>query len=170
MSSMEISKAYTFDDILLVPQKSNVKPSDCQTATYLSKKIKLEVPIISAAMDTVSESKLAIAMAQLGGVSCIHKNMSIEQQVDEVLKVKKYESGMVVDPITIGPDNNISDVKRIITEKSISGIPVVNKNNQILGIITNRDLRFNLNDKIKVKDLMTKDVITIKQGYTSLSA
>jgi len=167
---MEISKAYTFDDILLIPQKSNVKPSDCQTATYLSKKIKLEVPIISAAMDTVSESKLAIAMAQLGGASCIHKNMSIEQQVDEVLKVKKYESGMVVDPITIGPDNNISDVKRIITEKSISGIPVVNKNNQILGIITNRDLRFNLNDKIKVKDLMTKDVITIKQGYTSLSA
>ena len=167
---MEISKAYTFDDILLVPQKSNVKPSDCQTATYLSKKIKLEVPIISAAMDTVSESKLAIAMAQLGGASCIHKNMSIEQQVDEVLKVKKYESGMVVDPITIGPDNNISDVKRIITEKSISGIPVVNKNNQILGIITNRDLRFNLNDKIKVKDLMTKDVITIRQGYTSLSA
>ena len=170
MSSMEISKAYTFDDILLIPQKSNVKPSDCQTATYLSKKIKLEVPIISAAMDTVSESKLAIAMAQLGGASCIHKNMSIEQQVDEVLKVKKYESGMVVDPITIGPDNNISDVKRIITEKSISGIPVVNKNNQILGIITNRDLRFNLNDKIKVKDLMTKDVITIRQGYTSLSA
>ena len=167
---MEISKAYTFDDILLVPQKSNVKPSDCQTATYLSKKIKLEVPIISAAMDTVSESKLAIAMAQLGGASCIHKNMSIEQQVDEVLKVKKYESGMVVDPITIGPDNNISDVKRIITEKSISGIPVVNKNNQILGIITNRDLRFNLNDKIKVKDLMTKNVITIKQGYNSLSA
>ena len=167
---MEISKAYTFDDILLIPQKSNVKPSDCQTATYLSKKIKLEVPIISAAMDTVSESKLAIAMAQLGGASCIHKNMSIEQQVDEVLKVKKYESGMVVDPITIGPDNNISDVKRIITEKSISGIPVVNKNNQILGIITNRDLRFNLNDKIKVKDLMTKNVITIKQGYTSLSA
>jgi IMP dehydrogenase len=167
---MEISKAYTFDDILLIPQKSNVKPSDCQTATYLSKKIKLEVPIISAAMDTVSESKLAIAMAQLGGASCIHKNMSIEQQVDEVLKVKKYESGMVVDPITIGPDNNISDVKRIITEKSISGIPVVNKNNQILGIITNRDLRFNLNDKIKVKDLMTKDVITIRQGYTSLSA
>jgi IMP dehydrogenase len=170
MSSMEISKAYTFDDILLIPQKSNVKPSDCQTATNLSKKIKLEVPIISAAMDTVSESKLAIAMAQLGGASCIHKNMSIEQQVDEVLKVKKYESGMVVDPITIGPDNNISDVKRIITEKSISGIPVVNKNNQILGIITNRDLRFNLNDKIKVKDLMTKDVITIRQGYTSLSA
>ena len=167
---MEISKAYTFDDILLIPQKSNVKPSDCQTATYLSKKIKLEVPIISAAMDTVSESKLAIAMAQLGGASCIHKNMSIEQQVDEVLKVKKYESGMVVDPITIGPDNNISDVKRIIAEKSISGIPVVNKNNQILGIITNRDLRFNLNDKIKVKDLMTKDVITIRQGYTSLSA
>ena len=167
---MEISKAYTFDDILLIPQKSNVKPSDCQTATYLSKKIKLEVPIISAAMDTVSESKLAIAMAQLGGASCIHKNMSIEQQVDEVLKVKKYESGMVVDPITIGPDNNISDVKRIITEKSISGIPVVNKNNQILGIITNRDLRFNLNDKIKVKDLMTKNVITIKQGYNSLSA
>ena len=170
MSSMEISKAYTFDDILLIPQKSNVKPSDCKIATYLSKKIKLEVPIISAAMDTVSESKLAIAMAQLGGASCIHKNMSIEQQVDEVLKVKKYESGMVVDPITIGPDNNISDVKRIITEKSISGIPVVNKNNQILGIITNRDLRFNLNDKIKVKDLMTKDVITIRQGYTSLSA
>ena len=121
-------------------------------------------------MDTVSESKLAIAMAQLGGASCLHKNMSIDQQVEEVLKVKKYESGMVVNPITIGPDNSISEVRTIIKEKHISGIPVVNNQNKILGIITNRDLRFSRNDKAKVKDLMTKNVITIKQGYSSNEA
>ena len=167
---MEISKAYTFDDVLLIPQKSTVQPSNCSTSTYISKNIKLEIPIISAAMDTVSESKLAIAMAQLGGVSCLHKNMSQDEQVQEVLKVKKYESGMVVNPITIGPNNSILDVKNIIREKNISGIPVVNLENKILGIITNRDLRFSNNDKAKVKDLMTKNVITIKQGYSNNEA
>ena len=167
---MEISKAYTFDDVLLVPQKSSVQPSSCNPASSISKNVKLQVPIISAAMDTVSESKLAIAMAQLGGVSCLHKNMSIKSQVDEVLKVKKYESGMVVNPITIGPKNFISDVKKIIKEKNISGIPVVNENNVVLGIITNRDLRFSRNDKMKVKELMTKNVITIKQGCSSTDA
>jgi len=167
---MEISKSYTFDDVLLVPQKSSVQPSSCNTSTYISKNIKLETPIISAAMDTVSESKLAIAMAQLGGVSCLHKNMSQDDQVQEVLKVKRYESGMVVNPITIGPNNSILDVKNIIREKNISGIPVVNLDNKILGIITNRDLRFSNNDKAKVKDLMTKNVITIKQGYSNNEA
>ena len=167
---MEISKAYTFDDVLLIPQKSSVQPSTCDTSSIISKNIKLQVPIISAAMDTVSESKLAIAMAQLGGVSCLHKNMSIKSQVDEVLKVKKYESGMVVNPITIGPKNLISDVKKIIKEKNISGIPVVNEHNEVLGIITNRDLRFSRNDKMKVKELMTKNVITIKQGCSSTEA
>ena len=167
---MEISKAYTFDDVLLIPQKSSVQPSNCNTSTYISKNIKLETPIISAAMDTVSESKLAIAMAQLGGVSCLHKNMSQDDQVQEVLKVKKYESGMVVNPITIGPNNSILDVKNIIREKNISGIPVVNLENKILGIITNRDLRFSNNDRAKVKDLMTKNVITIKQGYSNNQA
>ena len=167
---MEISKAYTFDDVLLIPQKSGVQPSSCNPSSNISKNIKLHVPIISAAMDTVSESKLAIAMAQLGGVSCIHKNMSIKSQVEEVLKVKKYESGMVVNPITIGPKNLISDVKKIIKEKNISGIPVVNENNVVLGIITNRDLRFSRNDKMKVKELMTKNVITNKQGCSSTDA
>ncbi len=167
---MEIPKAYTFDDVLLIPQKSSVQPSACDTSSSISKNIKLNVPIISAAMDTVSESKLAIAMAQLGGAACLHKNLSIESQVAEVLKVKKYESGMVVNPITIGPENSILEVKKIIKEKSISGIPVVNKKNEILGIITNRDLRFSRNDKAKVRDLMTKDVITIKQGYSSNEA
>ena len=113
---MEISKAYTFDDVLLIPQKSSVQPSLCNPSSDISHNIKLQVPIISAAMDTVSESKLAIAMAQLGGVSCLHKNMSIKSQVEEVLKVKKYESGMVVNPITIGPKNLISDVKKIIKD------------------------------------------------------
>ena len=167
---MEISKAYTFDDVLLIPQKSGVQPSSCNPSSNISKNIKLHVPIISAAMDTVSESKLAIAMAQLGGVSCLHKNMSIKSQVEEVLKVKKYESGMVVNPITIGPKNLISDVKKIIKEKNISGIPVVNEDNVVLGIITNRDLRFSRNDKMKVKELMTKNVITIKQGCSSIDA
>ena len=167
---MEISKAYTFDDVLLIPQKSSVQPSSCNTSSNISRNIKLQVPIISAAMDTVSESKLAIAMAQLGGVSCLHKNMSIKSQVEEVLKVKKYESGMVVNPITIGPKNLISDVKKIIKEKNISGIPVVNEDNVVLGISTNRDLRFSRNDKMKVKELMTKNVITIKQGCSSSDA
>ncbi len=167
---MEISKAYTFDDVLLIPQKSCVQPSSCNPSSNISKNIKLYVPIISAAMDTVSESKLAIAMAQLGGVSCLHKNMSIKSQVEEVLKVKKYESGMVVNPITIGPKNLISDVKKIIKEKNISGIPVVNEDKVVLGIITNRDLRFSRNDKMKVKELMTKNVITIKQGCSSTDA
>ena len=167
---MEISKAYTFDDVLLIPQKSGVQPSLCNPSSNISKNIKLHVPIISAAMDTVSESKLAIAMAQLGGVSCLHKNMSIKSQVEEVLKVKKYESGMVVNPITIGPKNLISDVKKIIKEKNISGIPVVNEDKVVLGIITNRDLRFSRNDKMKVKELMTKNVITIKQGCSSTDA
>ena len=167
---MEISKAYTFDDVLLIPQRSDVKPSNCSTLTSISKNISLEVPIISAAMDTVSESKLAIAMAQLGGAACLHKNISIANQVEEVSKVKKYESGMVINPITIGPENSISEVKKIIKEKNISGIPVVNRKNEILGIITNRDLRFSRNDKAKVKDLMTKRVITIKEGYSSNEA
>ena len=167
---MEISKAYTFDDVLLIPQRSDVKPSNCSTLTSISKNISLEVPIISAAMDTVSESKLAIAMAQLGGAACLHKNISIANQVEEVSKVKKYESGMVINPITIGPENSISEVKKIIKEKNISGIPVVNRKNEILGIITNRDLRFNRNDRAKVKDLMTKRVITIKEGYSSNEA
>tara|TARA_B100000212_G_scaffold333751_1_gene303660 strand:+ start:1266 stop:2726 length:1461 start_codon:yes stop_codon:yes gene_type:complete len=167
---MEISKAYTFDDVLLIPQKSSVQPSSCNPSSNISRNIRLQVPIISAAMDTVSESKLAIAMAQLGGVSCLHKNMSIKSQVEEVLKVKKYESGMVVNPITIGPKNLISDVKKIIKEKNISGIPVVNETNVVLGIITNRDLRFSRNDKMKVKELMTKNVITIKQGCSSTDA
>ena len=114
---MEIPRAYTFDDVLLIPQKSSVQPSFCNPSSNISKNIKPQVPIISAAMDTVSESKLAIAMAQLGGVSCLHKNMSIKSQVNEVLKVKKYESGMVVNPITIGPKNLISDVKKIIKKK-----------------------------------------------------
>tara|TARA_B100001027_G_scaffold43933_1_gene28390 strand:+ start:2318 stop:3778 length:1461 start_codon:yes stop_codon:yes gene_type:complete len=167
---MEIPKAYTFDDVLLIPQKSNVLPSHCDTSTHLSNNINLKIPVISAAMDTVSESKLAIAIAQLGGAACLHKNLSIDSQVKEVLKVKKYESGMVFNPITIGPNNSILDVKKIIKEKNISGIPVVNKKNEILGIITNRDLRFSRNDKAKVKDLMTKNVVTIKQGYTSNEA
>ena len=144
---MEISKAYTFDDVLLIPQRSDVKPSNCSTLTSISKNISLEVPIISAAMDTVSESKLAIAMAQLGGAACLHKNMSIANQVKEVSKVKKINK-----------------------EKNISGIPVVNRKNEILGIITNRDLRFSRNDRAKVKDLMTKRVITIKEGYSSNEA
>ena len=161
---MEISKAFTFDDILLEPRKSSVQPKNCSTSTFLTKNLKLDVPIISAAMDTVSESKLAIAMAQLGGAACIHKNMTVEQQVSEVLKVKKFESGMVIDPITIGPNNLISDVKKIIREKNISGIPVVDNSNKILGIITNRDLRFSSNDNTKVKDLMTKMLLQLNKA------
>ena len=167
---MRLEEALTFDDVLIRPGYSSILPRDVSTNTRFSREIKINIPLVSAAMDTVTEAKLAIAIAQGGGIGVIHKNNSIDQQIAEIVKVKKYESGMVFNPITIGPNNSILDVKKIIKEKNISGIPVVNKKNEILGIITNRDLRFSRNDKAKVKDLMTKNVVTIKQGYTSNEA
>ncbi len=158
----------TFDDVLLVPAKSKILPSETELKTKLTEKIKLNIPIISAAMDTVTESKLAIAIAQEGGIGFIHKNMSIKEQADNVNQVKRSESGMIVDPITIGPEKLVSDALKLMKKYSISGIPVTRKN-KLVGIITNRDLRF-VNDVNKfVKDYMTsKKLITVPVG-TSLN-
>jgi len=164
---MEINKALTFDDVLLVPKKSNHLPVDSVTKTFLTNDISLGIPIISAAMDTVSDYRLAIAIAQLGGIACIHKNMTIEEQSQQVKNVKKFESGMVIDPITISPDEDISFAVNLMKTNKISGIPVVDKNKKLVGIITNRDLRFTKNLKAKVKDLMTKKVITVNEGVNS---
>ena len=164
---MEINKALTFDDVLLVPKKSNHLPAESITKTFLTNDIGLGIPIISAAMDTVSDYRLAIAIAQLGGIACIHKNMSIEEQSQQIKNVKKFESGMVIDPITISPDQDISFAIDLMKSNKISGIPVVDKNKKLVGIITNRDLRFTKNLKAKVKDLMTKKVITVNEGVNS---
>ena len=167
---MEINKALTFDDVLLVPKKSNHLPAESITKTFLTNDIGLGIPIISAAMDTVSDYRLAIAIAQLGGIACIHKNMSIEEQSQQIKNVKKFESGMVIDPITISPNEDISFAIDLMKSNKISGIPVVDKNKKLVGIITNRDLRFTKNLKAKVKDLMTKKVITVNEGVNSEQA
>ena len=167
---MELKKALTFDDVLLVPKKSSHLPASSITRTSLTNNISLGIPIISAAMDTVSDYRLAIAMAQLGGIACIHKNMTVDEQSTQVKNVKKFESGMVVDPITIGPDEDISAAIHLMSSNKISGIPVVDNKKKLVGILTNRDLRFAKNTKAKVKDLMTKKVVTVNEGVSSENA
>ena len=152
----KIYDSLTFDDVLLKPTSSSVLPKNINTKTLLTKSVSLEIPIISAAMDTVTESQMAIAMAQSGGIGSIHKNMKIEEQMDEVRKVKKFESGIVVNPVTISKDKKLKDALDLMLKNKISGIPVVEKNNKLVGILTNRDVRFFSNSEIKVEDLMTK--------------
>lgn len=167
MKTNLFQEALTFDDILLKPGHSKVLPSDVSTTTKLTKKITLNIPILSAAMDTVTESKTAITMAQNGGLGIIHKNLSIEQQIDEVRKVKRHETGMVVDPITLSPDDNIEKALRIKSEEHISGFPVVDRKGTLVGIVTNRDLRFERNLKKKISAVMTKDnLITVRDNVT----
>jgi len=151
-----LKESLTFDDLLLVPAASNVLPRDVDTSTLLTKNISLNIPIVSAAMDTVTESRTAIGMAQEGGIGIIHRNMSIEQQAIEVDKVKKSESGMIVDPITIEPDRKVSDALKLMNQYSISGVPVVKKG-KLVGILTNRDLRFEENLDQPVANVMTKE-------------
>ena len=161
----KIKEGLTFDDVLLKPASSSTLPAQVNTKTILTKSIYLEVPIVSAAMDTVTESAMAIAMAQFGGIGSIHKNMSIQEQVNEVQKVKKFESGIVVNPVTITPDKELKDALDLMKNHKISGIPVVEKNNKLVGILTNRDVRFVENTSIKVKNLMTKDNLqTVKEN------
>ena len=152
----KIYDSLTFDDVLLKPTSSSILPKNVNTKTLLTKSVSLEIPIISAAMDTVTESQMAIAMAQSGGIGSIHKNMKIEEQMDEVRKVKKFESGIVVNPVTISKDKKLKDALDLMLKNKISGIPVVEKNNKLVGILTNRDVRFFSNSEIKVEDLMTK--------------
>ena len=163
----QVKEFLTFDDVLLQPRKSSVLPNQVNIQTQLTKNITLNIPILSAAMDTVTESRMAIAMAQNGGLGVIHKNFDIVTQASEVARVKRFEAGIVYNPITMSPNNTIEDVFAIMDEKNISGFPVVDKNNKLLGIITNRDVRFVTNKKSMVKDYMTKKVITIQKNQTT---
>lgn len=157
----------TFDDILLVPSKSAVLPKEVDITTKLTNEITLNIPFISAAMDTVTESQMAIAMAAQGGIGFIHKNMSIEKQAEEVDKVKRSESGMIVNPITLTPEKTIRQAEELMSKYHISGIPVVDEKNKLVGILTNRDLRFEVNKDLPVYELMTKEnLITAPLGTT----
>ncbi|MSO72059.1 MAG: IMP dehydrogenase [Rhodospirillaceae bacterium] len=163
---MEIAEALTFDDVLLVPAASSVLPARANTATRLTKTVTLNIPLISAAMDTVTESGLAIALAQAGGLGVIHKNFSFELQTQEVRKVKKFESGMVVNPVTIFPDQTLADALRLREQHRISGFPVVERGSgKLAGILTNRDMRFATNPNQPVSELMTKErLITVPES------
>lgn len=162
-----VSEGLTYDDVLLIPAYSEVLPRDVDTSTYFTRNIKLNVPIVSAAMDTVTESGLAIAIAQAGGIGMLHKNMSISAQADEVRKVKRSESGMIQDPVTLNEDALLSDAFLIIKEYKIGGIPVIDSERRLVGIITNRDLRFQKDLTRPVRDVMTKDnLITAPEGTT----
>ncbi len=156
MKSKEVREGLTFNDVLLVPAASSVLPREAETSTFLTRNIRLNIPLISAAMDTVTEARLAIALAQEGGIGVIHKNLPIDRQAAEVDKVKRSESGMIVDPITITPDRPISDALAIMAEYKISGVPVVD-GKRLVGILTNRDLRFQEDLTARVGDLMTRE-------------
>jgi IMP dehydrogenase len=166
MVEHRIEEGLTFDDLLLVPSYSEVMPSEVDVSTFLTPTIKLNIPVVSAAMDTVTESKAAICLAQEGGIGIIHRNMGVEEQAHEVEKVKKSESGMIVEPIVISPDHQIKDALALMAKYRISGIPVT-KGKRLVGIITNRDLRFETNLEQKVQDVMTKEnLITVEEGIS----
>jgi IMP dehydrogenase len=160
----QFKEALTFDDVLLVPAASSVLPAETDISARLTKSITLGIPLVSAAMDTVTESPLAIALAQAGGIGVIHRNMKPAEQAEQVRRVKRYESGMVVNPITITPDQPLSSALRLMAEFKISGIPVVEKSGKLVGILTNRDLRFVSNMQQPVAELMTKKLITVREG------
>lgn len=166
-----LTKAITFDDILLVPAKSKVLPRDVKIHSRLTKNIRLNIPVLSAAMDTVTESELAIALAREGGIGILHKNMSIDKQASEVDRVKRSESGMIQDPITLSPNHTVGDANVLMERYQISGFPIVNDRNILIGILTNRDLRFEPNHRIKVSELMTKhNLVTAPVGTTLTQA
>jgi len=167
MQDGPIPEALTFDDVLLVPGKSDVVPGRVDLTTSLTRNIRLNIPLVSAAMDTVTESHLAIAMAQQGGMGIVHKNLTIEAQAGEVDKVKRSESGMIVDPIIVGPEQRISDALDLMRRYKISGVPVTAPDEKLLGILTNRDLRFETRTDLKVSEVMTKNnLVTVPVGTT----
>lgn len=163
---MDIREALTFDDVLLQPAASSILPAQADTRTRLTASISLNIPLLSAAMDTVTESRLAIAMAQAGGIGVVHRNFDIEKQADEVRRVKKYESGMVIDPLTIAPDHNLAEALQMMETHSISGIPVVEEGTgKLVGMLTNRDVRFATDTDQLVSDLMTREgLVTVGGG------
>lgn len=162
-----VDEALTYDDVLLIPRYSEVLPREADLRTKLTQSITLNIPILSAAMDTVTEAPMAIAIAREGGLGVIHKNMSIEEQVDQVDRVKRSESGMIMNPITLGPKNTIREALELMAKFHISGIPIVDENNKLIGIVTNRDLRFNPALDTLIEDIMTKEnLITASVGTT----
>jgi len=166
MIHFPVPEALTFDDVLLLPARSDVVPSTANTQTKLTKNIRLNIPVVSAAMDTVTESHMAIAMAQQGGLGIIHRNLSIHQQAEEVDKVKRSESGMIVDPVTMSPDAKVSDALEVMRKYKISGVPIT-KNGKLVGILTNRDLRFESRFDVPISSVMTKEnLITVPVGTT----
>src|SRR4051812_31397291 len=167
-AAMQIREALTFDDVLLEPAASSILPLATDTATRLTRRISLGIPVISAAMDTVTESGLAIAMAQAGGIGVIHRNMDVARHAAEVRKVKKFESGMVVDPVIINPEATLADALKLMADHRISGIPVVERGTKkLVGILTNRDVRFASDPKQPIAELMTKErLITVNEGVT----
>ncbi|MBC7146007.1 MAG: IMP dehydrogenase [Thioclava marina] len=160
---MQIREALTFDDVLLVPAASSVLPATADVSTYVTKQIKLNIPLLSSAMDTVTEARMAIAMAQAGGMGVIHKNLSVTEQSDEVRRVKRFESGIVYNPITLRPDQTLADAKALSERFGFSGFPVVDENRRVVGIVTNRDMRFAQKDDTPVSVMMTKDRLAILQ-------
>ena len=168
LSTKFFGEGLTYDDVLVLPAYSEVLPRDVKTSTQLTRNITINIPILSAAMDTVTESKLAIALAQEGGLGILHKNMSIARQCDEMRKVKRSESGMILDPLTLDETSTLRDAHRLMSEHKIGGIPITNQTGKLVGILTNRDLRFEKNMNKKVFDVMTKEnLITVPEG-TSL--
>jgi len=168
---MEIREGLTFDDVLLQPAESAVLPAQTDTRTHLTANIELGIPLLSSAMDTVTEHALAIAMAQAGGIGVIHKNLDIERQAEEVRRVKRFEAGMVVDPITIMPDQILADAYALMDQHNISGIPVTEgRNGKLVGVLTNRDVRFASDPTQPIKELMTKKLVTVKEGVSQEEA
>ena len=157
-------KGLTFDDVLLVPAYSEVLPNEVDTSTQFTRGIRLKIPLVSAAMDTVSESRMAIAMAQLGGISIIHKNLTVQEQAEEVRIVKRSESGTIVNPITLKPENKMYEAVQLVKEKKFSGLPIVDDQGKLVGILTNRDIRFTTNLESEIKDFMTSEnLITVRE-------
>src|SRR6202046_4204499 len=167
MIHFPVPEALTFDDVLLLPARSDVIPAQASTQTQLTRNIRLNIPVVSAAMDTVTESHMAIALAQQGGLGIIHRNLTIDQQANEVDKVKRSESGMIVDPVTMSPDAKVSDALDVMKKYKISGVPITKKDGRLVGILTNRDLRFESRFDIPISKVMTqKNLITVPVGTT----
>ena len=168
---MEISTGLTFDDVLLRPAASDILPSAADTRTRITRAIELDIPILSAAMDTVTEADMAIVMAQLGGIGVLHRNLTVDEQAAAVRAVKRFESGMVVNPITMSPAQTLADALELMERHRISGIPITEKNGKLVGILTNRDVRFAENPKQPVSELMTsEDLVTVEPGVTQEEA
>ena len=170
-SRMEIREGLTFDDVLLEPGPSDVMPTQVDVSTRFTREISLNIPLVSAAMDTVTESRLAIAMAQSGGIGVLHRNLTVDEQADQVREVKRYESGMVINPLTIGPDTTLGEVRQIKARRHISGFPVVDHNGRLCGILTNRDMRFEGSDATPAKSVMTHEgLVTVREGVSQAEA